>query len=90
MFESKVSIPKRKEMVDLYAAASEIEAEVIVGLLSDEGLGVRLFRPQISQFPTLTDNQFIVAITPDHKESATELLKQARDDSIISDLGAFI
>lgn len=76
--------------VDIYAAAGEIEAERIVSFLRDESIEATRTQSQISQFPSISDNRFIISVSTLSKEKALLLLARARHDGIITTSGIFL
>lgn len=76
--------------VDIYAAAGEIEAERIVAFLQDESVEATHQQSQISQFPSISDNRFLISVSTLSKEKALVLLARARHDGIITTSGIFL
>ena len=75
--------------VDIYCVDNEIEAKLIVGILSDAGLPAQLFRPQVSQLPSLSDKRFVLAVRTEDITLALKCISDARSDGIISNSGIF-
>lgn len=76
--------------VDIYAAASEVEAERIVTFLRDEGIDAKELQTQIAQVPTPSDMRYFICVRPEHRDQAIKLIESARDDQVISSSGAFL
>jgi len=75
---------------DIYAAASEVEAERIVSFLRDEGIETMEQQTNMPSFPTTVTARYIITVSKDQKEKAIELVKSARNDGIISNSGTFL
>jgi hypothetical protein len=75
---------------DIFAASNEIEAECIVALLEDIGIPAQLFRPQVTPFPNLGDEHFVVAVRVIDKEPALEAIRTAQQDGVVSTSGSFL
>lgn len=76
--------------VDIYAAASEIEAERIVSFLRDEGIDARDLQTQIAQLPTPSDMRYFICVPTQHRDDAVKLIKNAQEDQVISSSGSFL
>lgn len=81
---------ERAETVDIYAAANELEAKRIVVILADVDVPSQIFRPQVSQLPSLGDSHFVIAVPHAEKERAVRLINDARNDAVISNTGLFL
>ncbi len=79
-----------ERLVDVYAADGEVEAELIISLLKDEGIFARESVSGISQIPVVSDTKFAIAVLQEDTKRAKEFLEQARRDGILPTTGAFI
>jgi hypothetical protein len=75
---------------DVYAAANEIEAECIVAFLLDLEVPAQVFRPQVAPLPNLSEAHFLVAVRKDDRKVATDAIRQAQADGVISNTGIFL
>jgi hypothetical protein len=74
---------------DIYAAASEAEAERIVSFLQDEGIHASSSQSNLLQLPSMGDLHYVVTVPIADKGRARALIHSARQDGVISDQGAF-
>jgi hypothetical protein len=74
---------------EVYAPASEIEAQRIYSFLQSEGIDAQLETTEIAaQFPT--QHRFVIYAAPEHRQKAIELIANARLDQVITDTGTFL
>ena len=85
-----ISLLKNDFFVDIYAAADEIEAERITSYLASIGIRSREALSGISQLPVVSDTRFIISVQQSMRDKALDALKQARQDTIISQNGSFL
>lgn len=75
--------------IEVYAPASEIEANRIVSFLQSEGIEASLeSRNDLPQFQIA--HQFIILTPSNKRQKAIELIANARLDQIITDTGTFL
>lgn len=82
--------PSATELVDFYAAAGIIEAEIIIDLLTDHGILAHEITEGISQLPVSSDTQFIISVIKGSLVEARKILTDARADGVISENGSFL
>ncbi len=74
---------------EVYAPASEIEAQRIYSFLQSEGIDADLETTDLAaQFPT--QHRYVIYTNPEHRQRAIELIANARLDQIITDTGTFL
>ena len=82
--------PKR-DVTDLYVAMDMLEAELIRGTLSDEGVEAAVLDHKDHVFPTSSTGGGVRIMVPvDKVEQALEVLRAARADGVISTSGRFV
>lgn len=77
-------------LIDFYAAANDIEAINILAMLKEEGIKAEKYLSSISQFPTIGDYVYLIAISSNDIEKAKTIIKTAQEDNAISKDGLFI
>lgn len=90
LFDTPSAPVDRSVSSEIYAAANEIEAQLIIGLLLGEGIPAQLFRPQVSAFPNLGDTHFVVAVTMQDKTNAIAAIRSAQAEGVITTTGLFL
>ncbi len=74
---------------EVYAPASEIEAQRIYSFLQSEGIDADLETSDLAaQFPT--QHRYVICTKPEHRQKAIELIANARLDQVITDTGTFL
>ncbi|MES2503881.1 MAG: hypothetical protein V4534_03280 [Myxococcota bacterium] len=75
--------------IEIYASAGAIEGQRIVSFLESAGIETSLVERDV--FPQMpTTHQFIIAVAPDFREKAIEIIANARLDQVITDTGTFL
>lgn len=85
--EAEAELPE--EWVDLYAAANEIEAERLEGILEESGVPVQRMEVGVSQMPTTADSHSLIVVPQELADQAAQLVLEAREDGVISEDGFF-
>jgi hypothetical protein len=75
---------------DIYAAANEVEAERIITLLRDKEIDASAYQSNDAIIPASSDLHFMISVPATVREKATTLIKHARSDGVISELGLFL
>ncbi len=75
---------------DIYAAASEIEAERIITFLQSKKINACEALNQISQIPTRGQVHHLICVPKNSCDKTRELIKEARTNNVISSKGMFI
>ena len=92
--EELTSQPVKKDQqqvyVDIFAIANQVEASLLVGILKDQGISAKLLSENISQYPTLSDSHYIVAVSKANRSKAVKVITDARNDEVISQNGVFL
>ena len=78
------------ELLDVYAAKDRLEADYLAGTFQENNIDAQLNQSTISQFRTFEDTHHIVSINPKSLKKAKEMIKTARENELISDLGAYL
>lgn len=81
---------RRNQAIDFYVTQSEIEARLIVGILEEREISSQIFRPQISQLPSINDQHFILAVRNEERTKASQVIREAIADGILSSSGVFL
>lgn len=76
--------------VDFYLAENQIEAERIVTILRAAGIKAKEADSGIAQFPTKSDNRYVVLVPKSKYFEAREIIDDARHDDVISAHGSFL
>ena len=78
------------EFVDVYAAASRMEADRLVSLLGDDGIKGHTSETQVAGFPSDSGHRFVISVERPHAPNATALITQAREDGVITEDGSVL
>lgn len=79
-----------EHLIDFYAAANDIEAINILAMLKEEDIKAEKYLSSISQFPTIGDYVYLIAVCSNDLEKANNIIKTAQEDGAISKNGIFI
>jgi hypothetical protein len=78
------------DLVEIYGAASSVEADRLVLLLEEEGIEAISRATTMSSFPSPAESSYLVCIRSSERERARALIEAARRDGAISEDGAFL
>lgn len=81
--------PRFDELVEVYGAASSVEADRIVLLLEEEEIDAIVRATTASSFPSPAAAHHLVCVRGSDQERARHLIEAARRDGAISEDGAF-
>jgi hypothetical protein len=80
-----------EDIVEIYGAATSLEADRIVLLLEEEGIeAIAREASMSSSFPSPAEAHYLICVREPEKPKARELIEAARKDGAISDAGAFL
>jgi hypothetical protein len=79
-----------QDLVEVYGAKNQVEADRLVLLLEDEGVESIQRATTMSSFPTSSEAHYLVCVREDDRQKALELIEAARRDGAISMDGAFL
>lgn len=79
-----------EDLVEIYAAASAVEADRIVLLLDEDGIESIARATTMSSFPSAAEGSHLILVREASRGKAKEVLEAARRDGAISDAGAFL
>lgn len=82
--------PRLEDLVEIYAAATAVEADRIVLLLEEDGVEAIARETTASSFPAPSDNSHLILVREGSRKQAHDLLEAARRDGAISEDGAFL
>lgn len=82
--------PSFHQLIDIYTASDEIEAERLVTFLQSEGIVVHESTSGISQLPVVSDTRIYITVLKEMAKKAKALIEQARKDGVISTNGTFL
>lgn len=78
------------DLLDVYAASSQLAAERIVLLLQDQGLAAESREISVSGFPSVGTARFLIVLPADQGPQATSLIQEAIHDEVIPGDGTFL
>ena len=78
------------ELVELYGAASELEAHRIVLLLEEDAVEALARATTVSSFPAAGESQHLILVRTADVERARALIEMIRGDGAISTAGTFL
>ena len=78
------------DLIDVYAASSQLESERIVAILADEGVEAQQSESSVAGFPTDSGHRFLITVFAPSREKAHAVIEQARTDAVITDDGSFL
>lgn len=78
------------DLLDVYAASSQIAAERIVLMLQDRGLQAETRESSVSGFPSVGTARFLIIMPANQGEAAKALIQEAIDDEVIPQDGTFL
>jgi hypothetical protein len=79
-----------EDLVELYGAATAVEADRVVLLLAEEGIEAVARATTMSSFPSPAEAHYLVCVREAGLEKAREVIEAARRDGAISENGAFL
>ena len=83
--------PRFEDIVEIYGASSQLEADRIVLLLEDEGVeAIARATSMSTSFPSPAEAHYLVCVRDPQKQQARTLIEEARRDGVISEHGAFL
>ena len=77
-------------LVEIYAASTDLEADRVVMLLGDEEIEAYKREQSVTAIPVEAGHRFIIVVFEDHKDRALEVLEQARKDEVLPAGGTFL
>lgn len=78
------------DLVEIYAAASEMGADRIVLMLQDEGVDAVKRESSVAQLPTTSTQRHLVIVPAPDKERAQALIRRAIEDEVLPGDGSFL
>lgn len=79
------------ELLDIYAARDSLEADYLTGTLRQNNIEANQERRGLmSQITPYEEAHHIVSVHPKNFKKAKEMIKTARENELISDLGAYL
>lgn len=78
----------REDLIELYAPASQVEAERIVLLLEEDGVEGLARATSSSSFPTAS--QHLILVRAGDREKARKTIDDARREGVITDGGEWL
>ena len=78
------------DIVEIYAAASSLEADRIVLLLQEDGIEAMARGTTASSFPSQVEGAYLILVTENLADAACKAIESARAEEAISDKGAFL
>jgi hypothetical protein len=78
------------DLLDVYAASSQIAAERIVLMLQDQGLQAECRESSVSGFPSVGTARFLIVMPANQGERAKSLIEEAIRDEVIPGEGTFL
>lgn len=85
-----MSEPRFEDLVEIYGAATSVEADRIVLLLEEDGIEAIARATTNSSFPAPAESHYLVCVREPARERARALIEAARRDGAISEAGAFL
>lgn len=77
-----------EDLVEIYAAATSIEAERLVLMLEEDGVEALARATTISSFPTA--GQHLILVRAGDREKALVTIRDARREGVVSEGGAWL
>ena len=77
-----------EDLLEIYAAATSIEAERLVMLLSEDGIEALARATTISSFPA--GGQHLILVKGSDREKATKTIADARREGVVSSQGEML
>ncbi|MDP2343946.1 MAG: hypothetical protein Q8O67_23515 [Deltaproteobacteria bacterium] len=77
-----------EDLLEIYAAASSMEAERLVLLLGEDGIEAMARATTMSSFPT--PGQYLILVKGSDREKALKTITDARREGAISDRGELL
>lgn len=82
--------PRLEDLVEIYAAATALEADRIVLLLDEEGIEAIARETTTTSFPAPAEDSHLILVREAQRAQARSVIEAARGDSAIGDTGAFL
>jgi hypothetical protein len=83
--------PRFEDIVEIYGAATSLEADRIVLLLEDEEIdAIARMTSMSSSFPSPSEAHYLICVREPQKTKAKEIIEAARRDGAITEDGAFL
>ena len=83
--------PRFEDIIEIYGAATSVEADRIVLFLDEEGIeAIARAASMSSSFPSPVEAHFLICVREPQRAKAKELIDAARRDGAISEDGAFL
>lgn len=82
--------PRFEDLVEIYGAATSMEADRIVLLLDEDGIEAIARETTMSSFPAPAESHYLVSVREPQRERARALIEAARRDGAISENGSFL
>ena len=80
-----------EDLVEIYGAATEVEAGRIVFILEEDGIeAIARATSMSSSFPSPAEAHYLVCVRAPERARAKELIEAARRDGAITESGAFL
>lgn len=87
---SDASDARFDELVEIYGAASQVEADRIVLLLDEDELEAIARATTATSFPSPSDAHYLICVRTPDETKARAIIEAARRDGAISEQGAFL
>jgi hypothetical protein len=79
-----------ESLVEVYAAASEVDARRMVLVLLDEGIEAQTREMSVPEFPTAGTARHLITVFQKDLNMAKNIIAKAVEDEIIAPTGAFL
>ncbi len=79
-----------QDLVELYAASSQIEADRIVLMLGEEGIEAHAREASVAGFPSDANRRHLITVFGKDRGRAVELVQAAVDADVLTDKGTFL
>lgn len=83
-----MSIQNDDDLLEIYAAASEVEAQRLVLLLQEDGVEATVRATTSSSFPT--GGQYLILVATSDQHTARTTIANARREGAVSDHGEML
>jgi hypothetical protein len=82
--------PRLEDLVELYAAATRVEADRLQLLFDEDGVEALLRETTMSSFPSPAEGHYLVLVRGSDKERARAIIEAAIRDGAISEGGRLL
>jgi hypothetical protein len=79
-----------EDLIEIYGAATSVEADRIVLLLEEDGIEALARATTGSSFPSPAEASYLVCVREPMRDRARAVIEAARHDGAISENGAFL